>query len=138
MAERIEKVEFTKPYLNNQQGLAVAKDSPYQKKEDLVGKIVGAQTMTSGLDALNADPVLSTGAAEIAEYDDYLMALLDLGTTRLDAVAVDKILIGYVMAQEPANTESLTSPVRRILWYWLSEGCRCPQGSHRQYLGRII
>lgn len=105
-AERNEKVEFTKPYLNNQQMLAVTKDSPYQKKEDLIGKVVGAQTMTSGLDALNTDPVLSTGAAEITEYDDYLMALLDLGTSRLDAVAVDKILIGYIIAQEPGKYSS--------------------------------
>lgn len=111
MAERIEKVEFTKPYLNNQQMLAVAQDSPYQTKEDLVGKIVGAQTMTSGLDALNADPVISKGAAEISEYDDYLTALLDLGTTRLDAVAVDKILIGYVMAQEPGKYRVLDEPL---------------------------
>lgn len=124
MAERIEKVEFTKPYLNNQQMLAVAKDSPYQTKEDLVGKVVGAQTMTSGLDALNADPVLATGAAEITEYDDYLMALLDLGTTRLDAVAVDKILIGYVMAQEPGKYRILDEPLSDEYY-----GIGCPKGA---------
>ena len=100
-ADRIKEVEFTKPYLNNQQVLVVAKDSSIQKKADLEGKIVGAQVESAGLDALNADPELSGTVAGIPEYDDYLMALMDLGTSRLDAVAIDKILIGYTMSKEP-------------------------------------
>lgn len=111
-AERIEKVEFSKPYLNNEQVLVVAADSPYQTKADLAGKIVGAQVESAGLDALKADPVLSGTVADMPEYDDYLMALLDLGTTRLDAVAIDRVLIGYTMSQEPGKyrvlDESLT------------------------------
>ena len=102
-ADRNKEVEFTKPYLNNQQVLVVAKDSPYQTKADLKGKTVGAQVESAGLDALKADPVLSKSVSNIPEYDDYLMALMDLGTSRLDAVAIDKILIGYTMSQEPGK-----------------------------------
>jgi len=134
-AERNEKVEFTKPYLNNQQVLAVAYDSPYQKKEDLVGKIVGAQAMTSGTDALHADPVLSTETAEIVEYDDYLMALLDLGTSRLDAVAVDKILIGYVMAQEPGKYRTLDETLADE-YYGI--GCRKGAVALREAIDKIL
>ncbi len=101
--DRIEQVEFTKPYLNNEQVLVVANDSTYQTKADLEGKIVGAQVESSGLDALKADPELSSTVADIPEFDDYLMALMDLGTSRLDAVAIDKILIGYTMSQEPGK-----------------------------------
>jgi polar amino acid transport system substrate-binding protein len=93
-AARIEQVEFTKPYLNNEQVLVVANDSEYQTKADLAGKIVGAQVESAGLDALKSDAELSESVASIPEYDDYLMALLDLGSSRLDAVAIDKILIG--------------------------------------------
>lgn len=100
-ADRIKQVEFTKPYLNNEQVLVVAKNSPYQKKADLEGKKVGAQVESAGLDALKNDPELSDKVADIPEYDDYLMALMDLGTSRLDAVAIDKILIGYTMSKEP-------------------------------------
>ena len=100
-ADRIEKVEFTKPYLNNQQVLVVAKDSPIQNKADLEGKIVGAQVESAGLDALNADTEFVGTLKDVPEYDDYNMALLDLGTSRLDALAVDKIYIGYSMAQNP-------------------------------------
>lgn len=102
-AERIKKVEFSKPYLNNEQVLVVAADSPYQTKADLEGKAVGAQVESAGLDALKSDPELSASVADIPEYDDYLMALLDLDTSRLDAVAIDKILIGYTMSQEPGK-----------------------------------
>ncbi len=100
---RIEQVEFTKPYLNNEQVLVVAKDASYQTKADLEGKVVGAQAESAGLDALKADPELSGAVADIPEYDDYMMALLDLGSSRLDAIAIDKILIGYAISQDPGK-----------------------------------
>lgn len=100
-ADRNAQVEFTKPYLNNEQVLVVAKDSTYQTKADLEGKIVGAQAESSGLTALKADSELADTVADIPEYDDYLIALMDLGTSRLDAVAIDKILIGYTMLKNP-------------------------------------
>lgn len=100
---RHEKVEFTKPYLNNEQVLVVAADSPYQTKADLKGKIVGAQTDSSGLDALIADEKFASDLKNMPEYEDYLYALLDLGTSRLDAAAVDKVLIGYQMQQNPGK-----------------------------------
>ena len=102
-AARIEQVEFSKPYLQNEQVLVVANDSAYQTKADLEGKTVGAQVESAGLDALKADTGLAETLADIPEYDDYLMALLDLGTSRLDAVAIDKVVIGYVMTQEPGK-----------------------------------
>lgn len=101
--ERIKEVEFTKPYLNNQQVLVVANDSPYKTKADLEGKIVGAQVESSGLSALNADTAFVGTLKDVPEYDDYNMALLDLGTSRLDALAIDKIYIGYAMAQNPGK-----------------------------------
>lgn len=105
--DRIKNVEFTKPYLNNEQVLVVANDSLYLEKADLEGKIVGAQVESAGLDALNADADLAGSLADLPEYDDYLMALMDLGTSRLDAVAIDKILIGYTMQQEPGKYRML-------------------------------
>lgn len=102
-AERIEQVEFTKPYLNNEQVLVVANDSTYKTKADLEGKIVGAQVESAGLAALNADTDFAATLSEIPEYDDYMMALLDLGSTRLDGIAIDKIYIGYTIAQEPGK-----------------------------------
>lgn len=106
-AERIEQVEFTKPYLNNEQVLVVANDSAYNAKADLEGKIVGAQVESAGLAALNADTDFVGTLTEVPEYDDYMMALLDLGSSRLDGIAIDKIYIGYTMAQEPGKYRML-------------------------------
>jgi len=102
-ADRIKQVEFTKPYLNNEQVIVVAADSTYKTKADLEGKIVGAQVESAGLEALKADEEFAATLAEIPEYDDYMMALLDLGSSRLDGIAIDKIYIGYAMAQEPGK-----------------------------------
>jgi polar amino acid transport system substrate-binding protein len=102
-ADRIKEVEFTKPYLNNQQVLVVANDSPYKTKADLEGKIVGAQVESAGLNALNADTAFVDTLKSVPEYDDYNMALLDLGTSRLDALAIDKIYIGYAIAKNPGK-----------------------------------
>lgn len=100
--DRNKQVEYTKPYLNNQQVLVVAANSPYKTKADLEGKVVGAQVKSAGLDALNADQ-LSKTLKNLPEYDDYALALIDLGTSRLDAVAVDEILIRYAMQQNPGK-----------------------------------
>ena len=123
-ADRNEQVEFTKPYLNNEQVLVVAKDSPYQTKADLAGKIVGAQAESSGLSALKADQELADTVAEIPEFDDYLMALMDLSTSRLDAVAIDKILIRYTMSKNPDDY--------RVLYESLADeyyGIGCAKGA---------
>ena len=106
-AERIEQVEFSKPYLNNEQVLVVANDSAFQSKADLEGKIVGAQVESAGLAALNADTDFVGTLADVPEYDDYMMALLDLGSSRLDGIAIDKIYIAYTMSQEPGKYRML-------------------------------
>ena len=113
-------------------GFGRGKGFPYQTKADLEGKIVGAQVESAGLDALKADPELSGTVAEIPEYDDYMMALLDLGSSRLDAIAIDKILIGYAISQDPGKyrilDESLSNEYYGI---WLCKGCGCTQRSDR-------
>ncbi len=98
--DRNSKVEYTKPYLNNQQVIVVNVDSPVNTKEELAGKVVGAQANSSGLKAIKSDSEFKDSLTELKEYDTYPQALLDL-KGRIDAVVIDKILIGYVMAQEP-------------------------------------
>ncbi|MDR1778553.1 MAG: amino acid ABC transporter substrate-binding protein [Clostridiales Family XIII bacterium] len=101
-ADRNKNVEFTKPYLNNSQVLVVRADSDVQTKADLVGKIVGAQVESAAEELLLADDVLGDAVKEVRTYDDYQLALIDLkGSDRIDAVAVDKILIEYIMSKDP-------------------------------------
>ncbi|MDD2215110.1 MAG: amino acid ABC transporter substrate-binding protein [Eubacteriales bacterium] len=124
-AKRNRGVEYTKPYLNNEIMLAVKADSPIQTKADLAGKIVGYQVESSADMAIKSDSQFFESLSETREFETYQDALLDLDVSdRLDAVAVDKILIGYVISKEPGKY--------RVLEEGLGEeyyGIGCPKGA---------
>lgn len=100
--ERKEKVLFTKPYLENSQVVIVLKDSPITKLEELAGKEVGLQSLSSAADALNANPIKDK-IANVSEYPDNVLALTDLKTKRLDGVVIDEVVARYYMSKEPDN-----------------------------------
>ena len=97
--ERKEKVLFTKPYLKNAQVVVTLADSKLTKLDDLTGKVVGLQTLSSASDALDAAPIRSK-VKTVTEFADNVQALTDLKSGRLDAVIVDEIVINYYMAKE--------------------------------------
>jgi polar amino acid transport system substrate-binding protein len=103
--ERKEKVLFTKPYLENSQVVVVLADSPLSKLNDLAGKEVGLQSLSSAADALDANPVKAE-ISKISEFPDNVLALTDLKTKRLDGVAIDEVVARYYMSKEP-NTFKL-------------------------------
>lgn len=96
--ERKEKVLFTKPYLENAQVLVTLADSPITKIDELAGKQVGVQALSSALDALNKHPI--SKEVKLNEYKDNVLALQDLKNGRVDAVVIDKVVIEYYMTQE--------------------------------------
>lgn len=97
--ERKEKVLFTKPYLKNAQVIVTLSDSELTKLDDLEGKVVGLQSLSSASDALNAAPVKEK-IKTVTEFADNVQALTDLKSGRLDAVVIDEIVINYYMAKE--------------------------------------
>lgn len=97
--ERKEKVLFTKPYLANAQVVATLADSDIQSLEDLKGKTVGLQSLSSASDALSANPI-SKDIKSISEYADNVLALSDLKSGRVDAVIIDEVVIDYYMSKE--------------------------------------
>ncbi|NYE08349.1 polar amino acid transport system substrate-binding protein [Bacillus niacini] len=97
--ERKEKVLFTKPYLKNAQVIVTLADSELIKLDDLEGKVVGLQSLSSASDALNASPVKEK-IKTVTEFADNVQALTDLKSGRLDAVVIDEVVIKYYMAQE--------------------------------------
>lgn len=68
-SERNGKVEFSKPYMNNRQVVAVLDKSSFKSTKDLAGKVMGAQVESAGLEALKADKEL--GKNKIKSYDTY-------------------------------------------------------------------
>lgn len=97
--ERKEKVLFTKPYLSNAQVVVTKADADIEKLDDLDGKVVGLQALSSAADALSANPIESK-IKSISEYADNVLALTDLKIGRVDAVVIDEVVIDYYMAQE--------------------------------------
>ena len=97
--ERKEKVLFTKPYLKNAQVVVTLEDSAIKSLDDLEGKVVGLQSLSSAADALNGSPVKEK-VKEVTEFTDNVLALNDLKSGRLDAVVIDEIVINYYIATQ--------------------------------------
>ncbi|HWK23166.1 MAG TPA: amino acid ABC transporter substrate-binding protein [Ureibacillus sp.] len=97
--ERKQKVLFTEPYLENAQVVLTLNDSSISTLNDLDGKQVGIQALSSALDALNANPI--SEKVTLNEYKDNVLALTDLKAKRVEAVVIDKVVAEYFMTQEP-------------------------------------
>ncbi|WP_250229246.1 amino acid ABC transporter substrate-binding protein [Anaeropeptidivorans aminofermentans] len=106
--EREEAMEVSRPYIESQLVIAVKKGSDIKTKADLAGKVVAAQSDSSGLFAIQKDeiyPSIKDGTAK--EYPDYLTALGDLDVGRCDALIIDSVLINFYMAQKDMNFDIL-------------------------------
>lgn len=97
--ERKDKVLFTKPYLKNAQVVVTLADSNLSKLDDLSGKNVGLQSLSSAADALNDNPIKAE-INTVTEFSDNVLALSDLKIGRVDAVVIDEVVINYYMSQE--------------------------------------
>lgn len=104
--ERKEKVLFTKPYLANAQVVVTLADSDIATLNDLEGKVVGLQSLSSASDALSANPIAEK-IKTVTEFADNVLALNDLRSGRLDAVVIDEVVIDYYMAEQEGTFKVL-------------------------------
>lgn len=93
--ERKEKVLFTEPYMKNRQVLIVMDDSSFNAPADLKGKKLGLQAGSSAADALNGAADFKASLGEVVEFDDNMVALMDLEKGGIDAVLMDEIVARY-------------------------------------------
>ncbi|MGC5776670.1 amino acid ABC transporter substrate-binding protein [Paenibacillus pabuli] len=103
--ERKDKVLFTKPYLENSQVAVTLADSAITKLDELDGKNVGLQALSSAADALAASPLKDK--VKTSEFPDNVLALTDLKTKRLDAVIIDEVVARYYMSKEEGTFKLL-------------------------------
>ena len=89
--ERKGKVLFTKPYLANAQVVVTLAGSDVTKLDDLAGKEVGLQSLSSAADALDSNPIKAQ-IKKVTEYKDNVTALNDLKIGRTQAVVIDEVL----------------------------------------------
>lgn len=93
--EREELMNLSRPYLNNSLVIMTMEGSEIKTKADLVGKKVGTQAGSAGLEVIKADAIYADIQSDLTEYKSYDEALMDLEIGRLDAVIVDKVLGHY-------------------------------------------
>ena len=97
--ERKEQFLFSEPYVDAGQIITVkVGDTSIQGKEDLAGKIIGAQLGTTG--EIEAQAI---EGAEYKPYDTYDLAFLDLMNGQIDAVIADNpTALGFI-EKNPEN-----------------------------------
>jgi polar amino acid transport system substrate-binding protein len=106
-AERKGTFDFTTPVAESTTYFATKKGSSVKSVDDLVGKVVGAQTgsaMLGDLKALDSDLKKKhggNGIKEIVEYQSYPEAYQDVGNGRLDAVANTQINLNSLIQTRP-------------------------------------
>ena len=98
--ERKEKVNFTKPYLDNKQIIVALNESDINTKEDLKERIVATQNSSSSLAAIEAEGALpGFKNGEVILFDTYNEAFMDLEAKRVEAVVADAVLARYYIAE---------------------------------------
>jgi len=100
--ERKEKVDFGVPYLKNRQIIITLADSEIATKADLVGKTVAAQTGSTAVDAIEAEPdVMATfNDGKPITYESNNDVLMDLEAGRVDAAVADEIIVRYYISKK--------------------------------------
>jgi len=91
--ERLAEIDFTDPYIDSNQSIAVKEDNADIKTEaDLAGKVVGVQVDTTG--QFTAEEI--AGIKEIRKFDTILLAFEDLELGRIDAIMNDYPVNAYL------------------------------------------
>lgn len=100
--ERMKKVAFSKPYLDNKQIIISMADSNINNIKDLTDKPVGTQAASSALEAIEANEKFLNiiKDKQPATYDTYDKALRDLEIGRIKAVVGDEVLLKYYIKQK--------------------------------------
>jgi polar amino acid transport system substrate-binding protein len=100
--ERKETINYSIPYLGNAQVLVIKADSGFTSLDDLAGKTVGLQAGSSAVDALDDSPDFKASLGDVAEFDDYMVALMDLEQGGVDAVLMDTVVANYYITEKGA------------------------------------
>jgi polar amino acid transport system substrate-binding protein len=108
--DRAEKVDFSDPYINSNQSLAVVNDSPILTVDDLKsGDKVGVQSGTTG--AIWAEENLVPNGIQVATFDDILAAFGALQAGDVVGV-INDAPISQDIAADPARSVTVVSEIQ--------------------------
>lgn len=93
--ERQEQIDFSTPYIDSDQSIAVKKGSEIKTQADLKDKVVGVQIDTTG--QFEAEEIQKAGGLkEIQKYDTILVAFEALEQGKIDAILNDYPVNSYI------------------------------------------
>ncbi len=93
--ERKQSMDFTDPYFDAHQLIAVKTDSAIARFEDLKGRKVGVQTGTTGDETISK--LQGKNSPDIKRFESTPLALKELETGGIDAVVADNgVVVNYV------------------------------------------
>ena len=103
--ERKKQVDFSVPYLKNRQIIITLADSDIATKADLEGKVVAAQTGSTAVDAIEAEPeVMATfkdgKPVTYESNNDFLYQTICSNYKGAKAYAADEIIIRYYISKK--------------------------------------
>lgn len=101
--ERAKKVLFTTPYMANEQVLVTKKSSGIEIFAGMAGKVLAAQSGSSGYHALSEKPAVLKDLIkdkDAVQYETFTQALIDLKADRVDGVLIDRVYANYYLQEE--------------------------------------
>ncbi len=105
--ERKKQINFTDPWYTEGEAMVVPADSTLASRDDVKGKILGAQTGT-----VFKDLVDSLGGSQVKLFDSQASLLAAVENKQVDAVFTDSAVIGYSLVQKPNPKLKLVSPYK--------------------------
>jgi polar amino acid transport system substrate-binding protein len=97
--ERKQSMDFSEPYFEAKQLIAVAQNSKVTKLADLKGKKIGVQTGTTGDEV--AQKLLGKTSSNIKRFESTPLAIKELQNSGVDAVIADNGVIINFVANNP-------------------------------------
>lgn len=103
--DRKKQINFTDPWYTEGEAMVVPADSTLASRDDVKGKVLGAQTGT-----VFKDLVDSLGGSQVKLFDSQAALLAAVENKQVDAVFTDSAVIGYSLVQKPNPKLKIVTP----------------------------
>jgi polar amino acid transport system substrate-binding protein len=103
--ERKKQINFTDPWYTEGEAMVVPADSTLASREDVKGKVLGAQTGT-----VFKELVDSLGGSQVKLFDSQASLLAAVENKQVEAVFTDSAVVGYSLVQKPNPKLKLVTP----------------------------
>ncbi|MGY4542546.1 polar amino acid transport system substrate-binding protein [Arthrobacter sp. UYNi723] len=105
--KRKEQINFTDPWYSQGEGMIVPGDSTLKSRDDVKGKVLGAQTGTAFTEL-----IATLGGSQTKLFDSQAALLAAVENKQVDAAFTDSAVIAYSLVQKPNPKLKLVSPYK--------------------------